>query len=75
MKKKIKVNQDLCIACSTCWALDPAHFGAGDDGKALVKNGESDTELAKEKVVDTCGACEDAKASCPVGAITTENVE
>lgn len=75
MKKHIKVNHDLCIACSTCQVIDPAHFGAGTSGKAMVKNGESDIELAAEKIVDSCGACEDAAASCPVGAISVEDAE
>ncbi len=72
MAKKVKVNQDLCIACSTCWVLDSAHFAQGADGKAKVKNGNDDTDLQVEKVVTDDAGVSDAIASCPVGAITEE---
>lgn len=72
MAKKVKVSQDLCIACSTCWVIDPAHFAQGSDGKAKVKNGNNDTDLQIEKVVTDDTGIGDAIASCPVGAITEE---
>lgn len=75
MKKKVSVNQDLCISCSTCWVLDPNHFAQGDDGKAKVKNGPDDNNLATSKIVDDGADADDAAASCPVGAITIEEEE
>jgi len=72
MAKKVKVNQDLCISCSTCWVLDSAHFGQGTDGKAKVKNGTDDLDLQVEKEISEEGTLESAVSSCPVGAITVE---
>lgn len=75
MAKKVKINQDLCIACSTCWVLNSANFGQGTDGKAKVKCCAASNELLTEVVVKEDGGVGDAVASCPVGAITEEEEE
>lgn len=56
MAKKLKVNKDICIGCGACVSAFPESFAFGDDGKA---------ECIKE--VDKA---EDAKANCPVSAIS-----
>ncbi len=58
---KAVVNEDLCIGCGVCESLCPQVFKLEDDGKAHV-------------IADDCsaGCCEDAKDSCPVGAISLE---
>lgn len=73
MAKKVKVDQDLCISCSTCWVLDADHFIQGDDGKAKVIDGQDDENPEVEKVVKSDDGLEDAAASCPVGAISVED--
>lgn len=75
MKNLVKVSQDLCISCGSCWVIDPEHFAQGEDGKAKVRNGQKDVDLHSEKVVNKCEKCEDAKASCPVAAISVEEVQ
>ena len=75
MKKRISVSQSPCISCSTCWILDPNHFAQGNDGKALVRDGQDDSDLQSMKIVTDDTGVADATASCPVGAITVEDVE
>jgi ferredoxin len=56
----VKVNAEKCIGCGLCVSICPQVFELGDDGKAHVKKGY------KKKV----GCEEEAKNSCPVGAIS-----
>ena len=58
MAKKLKVNKDVCIGCGLCVSTYPEAFAFDDDGKATVI-GELDDATAEE-----------AKTSCPSGAIT-----
>lgn len=60
MSKKIVVDEDLCIACGTCSSVCPDYFEVhnGEKSKVIKPYSEADaTEI------------EDAKESCPVGAI------
>ncbi len=61
---KVKVNQDTCIGCGACQAICPNIFEIGDDGHAVAK-----VDTVPES--DVANA-QDAKESCPVGAITEE---
>lgn len=60
MAKKITVDDDLCIGCGTCASICPDHFEINDKGKSQVI-----------KPYDEKGSSEieEAKDSCPVGAI------
>ncbi|MEM4330523.1 MAG: ferredoxin [Candidatus Pacearchaeota archaeon] len=61
MPYKIKVDKNKCIGCGSCEAICPKSFYL-KEGKATPK---------KEKVTKiTCE--EEAKNSCPVGAISIE---
>lgn len=53
----VKVNQDKCIGCGACVAIDPENFDFNDDGISTVIN-ETATDKAK-----------DAEEVCPVCAI------
>jgi len=75
MKVKIKINQQSCISCATCWTLDPNHFVQGNDGKAKVQNGQDDNDPKSEKVVTKCENCLEAANSCPVDAISIKEEE
>lgn len=63
MTKNIKINQDSCIGCNTCAALNPDIF-------------ELDSTIYKAKVkqqpAEITNAIIDTVASCPVSAITIE---
>jgi ferredoxin len=58
---KVKVDKDGCIGCGVCVSLCGEVFELGDDGKAFVKEGDTDLPCV-----------EDAMNSCPVSAITIE---
>lgn len=56
-KKRIKIDQALCIGCGCCAGTYPDDFKIGDSGLA-------------EPVADE--GEEDAVSICPVGAISVE---
>ena len=57
----IKVDENKCIGCGACVAIDSEHFAFNDQGLSSVINQEI-TDSVKE-----------AKDACPVDAITIEN--
>lgn len=71
MKYKIEINREGCIACGTCYSVDPAHFEPDDEGKSTVTGGETDASGSSgifndENIEDA----KDAEDSCPVSVIT-----
>ena len=56
-KKKVRLDQSLCIGCGCCAGTYPDDFQIGDDGLAGVITGEGE---------------EEAVSVCPVGAISVE---
>ena len=70
MKYQIEVNREDCIACSTCYGMDPAHFESTEDGRSKVvggtTNGKSVGTINDEKIADAKAAAD----SCPVSVIT-----
>lgn len=57
---KIIINEDSCIGCGSCIAIDPEHFDFNSDGLAVVINENNDN--ASETI--------NAIASCPTSAIS-----
>ena len=56
-KKKLKIDQSLCIGCGCCAGTYPDDIKIGDNGLAELITGEAD---------------EEAVSICPVGAISEE---
>ena len=56
-KKKLKIDQSLCIECGCCAGTYPDDIKIGDSGLAELITGEAD---------------EEAVSICPVGAISEE---
>lgn len=56
-KKKVKIDQSLCIGCGCCAGTYPDDIKIGDSGLAEPVNGMAD---------------EEAVSVCPVGAISVE---
>ena len=59
----IKVDENKCIGCGACVAIDGEHFDFNDQGISHVINQEV-TDSVKE-----------AKDSCPVDAISIEDTK
>ena len=71
MKYKIEIEREACIACGSCYSLDPSHFEPDDEGKSTVLGGET-TANASTGVFDDdeIDSARDAEDSCPVSIIT-----
>lgn len=61
--KKIKVNEDACIGCGACVAIDSEHFDFNDSGLSQVI---SQDNLDSNEVIN-------AIESCPTSAIIMDN--
>ena len=58
--KKLHVNEEACIGCGACVAIDGTHFDFNEDGLSEVINNENiETE-----------ECQNAMSSCPTNAIS-----
>ena len=57
--KKIVVNEDACIGCGACVAIDPEHFAFNEEGHSEVISQEA-TESSEVL---------NAMEACPTGAI------
>ena len=71
MKYKIEIEREGCIACGTCYSLDPSHFEPDDEGKSSVIGGETD-DSASSGVFDDeeIENAREAEDSCPASIIT-----
>lgn len=58
--KKIKVNEDACIGCGACVAIDSEHFAFNDEGLSSVI---SNNNLESEDLINSID-------SCPTSAIS-----
>ncbi len=56
----INVDENKCIGCGACIAIDNEHFDFNDQGLSTV---------VKQEVTDSV---KEAKDACPVNAITVE---
>jgi len=74
LKYQIEVNREGCIACSTCYGIDPTHFESTEDGRSKVvsgtTNGKSFGVVDDEKIDDAQAAAD----ACPVSVITVSKI-
>lgn len=58
--EKIKVNEEQCMGCGACVAIDPEHFDFNEKGlSSVIKNDNFDSANLKRAI-----------ESCPTGAIS-----
>jgi ferredoxin len=71
VKYKIEIDRTGCIACGSCYSIDPSHFEPDDDGKSTVAGGETDSNASMGVFDDEeIESAQDAEDSCPVSVIT-----
>ena len=71
MKFKIEIELEGCIACGSCYSIDPSHFEPDDEGKSVVIGGETDDNMSSGIFDDEdIESAKDAEDSCPVSIIT-----
>jgi ferredoxin len=71
MKYKIEIERGGCIACGTCYSLDPEHFEPSENRKSQVVAGETNasgsTGIFEDDDIENVRVAED---SCPASVIT-----
>jgi ferredoxin len=74
-KYKIEIERSGCIACGSCYTIDPSHFEPDEEGKSTVTGGETDERASsgifEDEEIETAREAED---SCPVSVITVTEV-
>lgn len=75
MKYKIEIDRSGCIACGSCYSLDPSHFEPDEEDKSTVVGGETD-DVASSGVFDDeeIENAREAEDSCPVSVITVTEI-
>jgi len=75
LEYKIEIEREGCIACGSCYSIDPSHFEPDDEGKSIVKGGETDSNFSSGIFDDEdIENAQDAEGSCPVSIITVTEV-
>lgn len=68
---KIEIDRTLCIACGSCYSLDPVHFEPDETRKSTVAKGIRDDDSSSGSFNDEAiGDAIEAQDACPASAIT-----
>ena len=63
--KKVHVNQEACIGCGACVAIDPEHFAFNDEGLSHPISEENLESAELQNAINTC----------PTGAISISEAD
>ena len=75
MKYKIEIDRGGCIACGTCYSLDPIHFEPDGEDKSTVSGGETDASASSGVFDDDeIEGARNAEDNCPVAIITVTEI-
>jgi ferredoxin len=69
LKYKIVIDRTKCIACGTCYALDPVHFEPDEDRKSKVVGGVTNEKSEGSFEDEKLDNAQEAEDSCPVSII------
>jgi ferredoxin len=70
---RVSINRETCIGCGLCEATCPEVFKLIEDGKSSIVEKHRKNEPGEGEVANDLVDCvENAKASCPVEAISAE---
>ena len=71
----MEIERTGCIACGTCYAIDPEHYESSDDGKSRVvggtSNGKAVGDIDDDRIEE---ALRSAALACPVSVITVTEI-
>ncbi|MEF8873389.1 MAG: ferredoxin [Candidatus Thermoplasmatota archaeon] len=70
MMRNVKIDQEGCIACGSCYALCPKVFEDDGTGTAQIVEEFRVVDPGKGEVGDEIACVENAEDSCPVNVIT-----
>jgi ferredoxin len=71
MKYKIEIKREDCIACGSCYSINPTHFEPDEQGKSKVIGGRTSDSMSVGEFDDAeIESARDAEDSCPVSIIT-----
>ena len=69
---KLILEQDKCIGCSACAALDPKNFKMKGTKTTLTNSKETEPKIFEKEAENTTES-QDATDSCPVQCIIKKN--
>lgn len=75
MKYKIEIDREKCIACGTCYSLDPVHFEPSENLKSKVVGGKTNEKSEGNFDDENIEEAQEAADSCPVNAIEVTKTE
>ncbi|XES77974.1 MAG: ferredoxin [Candidatus Bathyarchaeia archaeon] len=70
MKYQIEINREDCIACSSCYSMDPDHFESDSEGKSNVLGGSTNGKSVGGFNDGKEAEAQAAADACPVSVIT-----
>ena len=70
----MEIERTGCIACGTCYAIDPEHYESSDDGKSRVVGGTSNGNAVGDIDDDRIEDAKSAALACPVSVITVTEI-
>ena len=71
VKYEIQIDRTFCLACGTCYSLNPTHFEPGLEEKSSVIGGETNENSSSGTFNDDeIESAKQAEDSCPASAIT-----
>lgn len=78
-KYRVKVDKSICIACGVCYSTCSDVFEPDEEGKSQIisKYRTSNSQSMSEGVIDdsVVDCAQSAKDTCPVQAITVEEIK
>jgi len=75
LKYFIEIDREGCIACATCYTIDPEHFESDSEGKSKVVGGTSNGKSTGSFEDQLISQAEAAESSCPVSVIRVTKKE
>jgi ferredoxin len=69
LKYKIEIDRTKCIACGTCYSLDPVHFEPSKDLKSKVVGGLINEKSEGNFDDENIDEAKEAAESCPARII------